>query len=146
MLVYVDTSVLVAAHTREPHTETAQAWLAGQSGGGVIVSVWTLLECESALTIKQRRGELDAAGQMAAMTEIDALAGCFAPATTPTEADHRRARELCQYAPSGLRAGDALHLAIARRLQTSHFATLDQTLASNAAAHGLALSIPMIKP
>lgn len=146
MRVYVDTSVLVAAHTREPHTVVAQTWLAGQSGGGLILSTWMLLECESVLAIKLRRGELDAAGQAAASADIDEFAGHFVPCVVPNEADHQRARDLCRHAPSGLRAGDALHLAIAQRLQASHFATLDRTLANNAATHGLILAIPVFEP
>jgi uncharacterized protein len=143
MRVYVDTSVLVAAHTREPHTAIAQDWLAGQSGGGLIISTWALLECESALAIKTRRGELDSLGQAAAMADIDAFANHFAPFAVPLEADHVRARTLCRHAPSGLRAGDALHLALAQRLNAAYFATLDRLLANNAAAHGLALAIPL---
>lgn len=146
MRVYLDTSVLVAAHTREPQTGPAQQWLASQSGGGLIVSTWTLLECESALAIKWRRGELDDAGKSGASVDIEAFAACFTPWAVPNEADHLRARELCRHAPSGLRAGDALHLALALRLKASHFATLDRVLGNNAAAHGLAPAIPPMTP
>jgi len=142
-MVYVDTSVLVAAHTREPHTLLAQAWLAGQSGGGLILTTWALLECESALAIKRRRGELDEAGQMAASRDIEAFAARFGPLATPLEADHQRARELVSQASSGLRAGDALHLATALRLGASHISTLDRVLAGNAVKHGLVPAIKM---
>ncbi len=141
-MVYVDTSVLIAAHTREPHTHLAQAWLAGQSGGGLTLTTWTLLECESALAIKRRRGELDEAGQMAASQDIEVLADRFVSNfATPLEADHQRARELVRQAASGLRAGDALHLAVALRLGADQFATLNRVLAGNAAAQGLTLVI-----
>lgn len=137
MRAYVDTSVLVAAHVREPHTELAQAWLSGQ-GGDLLLSTWTLLECESALAIKARRGELDAAGQAQAIEDIEALATRFAPLVGPLDADFQHARVLCRDAASGLRAGDALHLAIALRLGAGALATLDSILASNSAAHGIA--------
>ena len=140
---YVDTSVLVAAHTREPHTAVAQAWLAAQGGGRLLLSMWTLLECDSALAIKRRRGELTAAAHAAAVKEIDAFSRHFAPLTVPTEGDHQRARELCRHAVSKLRAGDALHLAIALRLGAKGFATLDDVLASNASAHGLVMMSAM---
>ncbi len=137
MRIYVDTSVLVAAHTREPHTDLAQAWLVAQSGGGLILSTWALVECDSAVAIKRRRGEMDADGQATAIADINAFATCFAPFIVPAEDDYRRARTLCRHAASGLRAGDALHLAMALRWDVTHFATLDKILATNAIAHGL---------
>jgi hypothetical protein len=142
MRVYVDTSVLVAAHVREPHTGLAQAWLAEQCGS-LLLSNWALVECDSALAIKRRRGELDTASQASAMTAIDAFATRFAPLATPMEADLQRARMLCRNADSGLRAGDALHLAIALRLGVDQLATLDSVLAKNAAMHGLAPAITL---
>lgn len=142
MRAYVDTSVLVAAHVREPHTDLAQAWLSGQ-GGGLLLSTWALLECESVLAIKARRGELDAAGQAQAMKDIDALAARFAPLVAPLDADLQHARVLCRDATSGLRAGDALHLAIALRLGASALATLDKVLADNSATHGIAPALGM---
>ena len=143
MRVYVDTSVLVAAHTCEPHTALAQTWLAEQSGSDLIISTWALVECDSALAIKRRRGELDEAGEMTASRDIESFANHFAPLVTPQESDHQRAKELCRQAASGLRAGDSLHLALALRLETAHFATLDRVLADNAVKHGLALTITM---
>lgn len=143
MRVYVDTSVLVAAYTREPHTDIAQAWLAAQSGGALMLSTWTLVECDSAMAIKLRRGELDNAEQAAAIADIEAFAALFSPFVVPTEADHQRSRELCRHAASGLRAGDSLHLAMALRLNATHFATFDKILAANAAAHGLAMVITL---
>ncbi len=137
MFAYVDTSVLVAAHVREPHTDLAQDWLSGQ-GGGLLLSTWALLECESALAIKTRRGEIDAEGQAQAIQDIEALATHFAPLAAPVEADYQHARVFCRNAASGLRAGDALHLAIALRLGACALATLDHVLASNSASHGIA--------
>lgn len=143
MRIYVDTSVLVAAHTREPHTALAQTWLAEQSGSDLIISTWALVECDSALVIKRRRGELDEAGQMAASADIEHFAKRFAPLVTAQEYDYQRARELCRRAASGLRAGDALHLAVALGLKATHFATLDRVLSDNAVKHGMTVSIPV---
>ena len=138
MRLYVDTSVLVAAHTHEPQTQIAQAWLAVDAGD-LLVSAWTLLECESALAIKLRRGELTGAGRSEAIAGIDTFVAQSAPVIVPTEADFQRSRELCRHAASRLRAGDSLHLAIALRVKATHFAALDQVLATNAAVHGFAM-------
>jgi hypothetical protein len=138
VLIYLDTSVLVAAHTREPHTALAQGWLAGQVADALLVSTWTLVECDSALAIKTRRGELDAPGQAAARADIDALVARLAPVVTATTSDFERARTLCRDSDRGLRAGDALHLAMALGRKATGLATLDTTLARSAEAHGLA--------
>lgn len=143
MRTYLDTSVLVAAHTREPHTVVAQNWLAEQNGGDLIITSWALVECDSALAIKRRRGELGEGGQIAASADIDAFASRFAPLVTAQESDFQRAREFCRQAASGLRAGDALHLAAALRLEATHFATLDRVLADNAVKHGMTLAIAL---
>jgi predicted nucleic acid-binding protein len=143
MHIYVDTSVLVAAHTREPHTALAQTWLAEQSGSDLIISFWALVECDSALAIKRRRGELDESSQLASSADIEHFTNRFAPLVSAQECDYQRAKELCRHAASGLRSGDALHLAMALRLETTHFATLDRVLADNAAKHGMARAITM---
>lgn len=137
MRAYIDTSALVAAHTREPHTDLVQAWLTTRADNQLILSSWTLLECESALAIKVRRGEIDATTQNLVIAEIDAVAARLKPLLIPTDTDYRRARELCRYSVSRLRAGDALHLALALRLGVTHMATLDEILAANAIVHGL---------
>ena len=142
MRVYVDTSVLVAAHVREPHTDLAQRWFSEQSSG-LLFSMWALVEGDSALAIKRRRGELDAASQAVAINDIDAFAARFGPHVLPLEADMQRARVLCRNVDSGLRAGDALHLALALRLGASHLATLDVVLAKNATAHGIVPAITL---
>lgn len=146
-MVYVDTSVLIAAHTREPHTHLAQTWLSGQ-GAGLLLGTWTWLECESALAIKCRRGELNEVSQQSAGRDIAEFIGHYAsanyaPLVVPSEADFQRARELVRQAGSGLRAGDALHLAVALRLGANRLATLDRVLANNAARHGLAMAIEL---
>ncbi|MCX7179905.1 MAG: type II toxin-antitoxin system VapC family toxin [Proteobacteria bacterium] len=79
MRAYIDTSALVAAHTREPHTDLVQAWLTTRADNQLILSSWTLLECESALAIKVRRGEIDATTQNLVIAEIDAVAARLKP-------------------------------------------------------------------
>jgi Predicted nucleic acid-binding protein, contains PIN domain len=111
MSVYVDTSVLVAAHCSEKHTGLAQGWLEELSDAELIISAWTLLECESALAIKVRRQELDLSNQSAVLDDIQVFADMYAPFPVPDEQDYGQARKFCRLAGCGLRAGDALHLA-----------------------------------
>jgi predicted nucleic acid-binding protein len=55
----------------------------------------------------------------------------------PTENDFEVAGTFCHNAASRLRAGDALHLAVALRLKARYIVTLDGVLLENALAHGL---------
>lgn len=137
MRVYLDTSVLVAAHTREPATAQVQAWLSKRNADDFIVSTWALVECESALSIKERRGELTHSARLAASAAIGSFAARLAPLVTPVEADFKSAGHFCTYAASRLRAGDALHLALALRAKSQSLATLDQVLDENATLNGL---------
>lgn len=111
-MLYPDTSLLVAALTIEVGSTAAQAWLDEQREP-VLVSDWTLTEVAAALAMKLRLGALTddrrhtAAGVFERMiarslTVVPVTAACFRAATRFAEA-----------AASGLRAGDALHLAIA---------------------------------
>jgi hypothetical protein len=139
MRIYVDTSVIIAAHTREPKTVEAQNWLAEQNSGVLILSSWMLVECTSALAIKQRRAEITEKTRLSAESDIDALVAYFSPVVIPVESDYAHARQLCRYVSSNLRAGDSLHLAVAIHEQATHFATFDSILAGNAVAQGILL-------
>lgn len=141
MLVYIDTSVLVAAHVLEPHTTAAQAQLLAANRHQIVLSHWALLEAESALAIKQRRSELNDVLRHQILLALDAFAAHYAPLFLTSAEDYQTARQLCRTPASGLRAGDSLHLALAKRISASHFLTLDQTLAENAAQLGFALQI-----
>ena len=55
---YVDTSVWVAAHTKETRTEDMQAWLGDQAAGTLSISDWVVTEFASALAMKVRMGVL----------------------------------------------------------------------------------------
>lgn len=132
MRCYVDTSVLIAAHTHEPQTALAQNWLMTHQGSDLILSVWTLVECESALAIKFRRGEMDEVDHFDTTRELGEFTAKFSPFAIPKEQDFQKARELCRNALSGLRSGDALHLAIALRLDVILFVSFDRLLNKNA--------------
>lgn len=59
-----------------------------------------------------------------------------------TRAAFAAAADLVRDASSGLRSGDALHLAVAREIGAAAIATADAILAANAEAKGLATVIP----
>lgn len=137
-MIYCDTSLLVALLTAEAASEDASRWFQDQSVDALIASPWTMTEIASALALKHRIGALDdrlyadataaAKGLMAALKSVTVTAQHFAMA-----ADH-----FVTAPPAGLRAGDALQLAIAAG-QGAALATLDRQLAAAATAAGLAV-------
>lgn len=112
-MIYVDTSVLVAALTPEPRTAQMQDWLAAQPAGQLAVSEWVVTEFSAALSVKLRTGRLmshDRAEALAVFTEmIDTSFHLWAVSGH----EFRLAARFADQYMTGLRAGDALHLAIA---------------------------------
>jgi predicted nucleic acid-binding protein len=111
-MLYLDTSVLVAALTRESHTPEVLLWLKAQRRGDFVISHWTLAEFSSALSLKIRTRHLDESQRAETLAVFatmvaDSLTVLPVPASAFLAAGH--------YADQfalGLRAGDALHAAI----------------------------------
>jgi predicted nucleic acid-binding protein len=110
-MFYLDASVLVSAVSAELWTRTAQGWL--DEAEEVLVSEWLMTEAAAALSQKQRMNVMSAAERAEAMSVLrrqteDAMR--FLPVTRE---DFRTAARYAERAETGLRAGDALHIAIA---------------------------------
>lgn len=110
---YVDTSLLVAALLNEKSTAMAQRWLGAQPAGELAISDWVVTEFSAALSMKLRTGELEPPQRnevLAFFTRLTEASFHVLPVSPPVF--QTAARFADQYA-SGLRAGGALHLAIA---------------------------------
>lgn len=129
MILYLDTSVLVAALTSEETTTRTRLWLGNQPPGSLAISEWVRTEVASALSLKLRTGALDLASR--AMV-LSVLATLLAESLTvlPVAAEtFRAAARFVESHELGLRAGDALHLAVCAEFGAT-LCTLDQRLAS----------------
>ena len=109
-MIYLDTSVVVALLTPEERSAQALDWF-GQSREPLISSDWLITETHSALGIKQRHHGLSSGA--------------------------RQAADLLQDPGLGLRAGDALHLAVALHSRCTHLASFDSRMQQAAVALGM---------
>lgn len=124
---YLDTSVLVAALTAEAETARIQAWIAAQDSDDLIVSPWVVTEFSAALSIKVRMGQLGADHHGRALRAFSQLVTESFVMVPISDYAFREAARLADRSESGLRAGDALHLAIAAG-EGLVLATLDRKL------------------
>ncbi|MDP4022714.1 type II toxin-antitoxin system VapC family toxin [Methylobacterium sp. NEAU 140] len=136
---YLDTSVLVAALTAEVETARVQSWLARQEVGTLVISAWVATEFSAALSIKARMGHLGTGHRTAALAAFSRLsAESFVLLPVP-ESAFREASQFADRSELGLRAGDALHLAILAEAGLA-LATLDRKLAQTGAALGIPIA------
>ncbi|MFZ4703748.1 MAG: type II toxin-antitoxin system VapC family toxin [Candidatus Methylumidiphilus sp.] len=136
---YLDTSLLVPLHIHEPKSPIVRAWLVGIGAGELAVSEWCMTEFSSAASIKTRTGQIDKDKRELAQAEFMAFIRFRIRRVIRVDTvDFRRAAKLCDQWQMGLRAGDALHLAIAER-QGLTVCTLDKLMQESTLALGLPL-------
>jgi hypothetical protein len=112
-MFYLDTSLLVSMITEEQGSEGIRNWLGQQSPDSLNVSDWVITEFSSAVSLKMRIGVISSGQRALAMTIFSATLEA-SMSSLPVEANHfRTAAFYCDMPETKLRAGDALHLAIA---------------------------------
>lgn len=135
-MIYIDTSALVPAFIREPKSEAVLAWIEN-SGERLVVSEWAIAEFSRAAAIKVRTGEIAPAMAKQARARVLDFAQDHCSIAVPQRADFRRAAELAGDTDLKLRAGDALHLAIAEASEVQGILCLDEAMAASATTIGL---------
>ena len=135
-MIYLDTSVLGAIFFREPGAADLVARLESNRKEKLMISAWTLTEMASIGGIKQRTGTIDAETRQQAIANFQRFASMHFVTVEIDPADFRTAAVLIE-SPTALRAGDALHLAIARRLG-ARVASLDRRLCAATEILGMA--------
>lgn len=136
MIRYVDTCVLLSLFFRDSGTPAALTWLEARGSERITTSHWSLTEFISAAGIMARRGDLTTELHREGIARFRRFGAARVTLETPEAADFDRAGIWLENFPSGLRAGDALHLAVCARLGTI-LCTADGVLADAAAVLGM---------
>ena len=137
--VYVDTSVWVAVLAKEPNAPGLMRDLEAETGQ-LLTSTWTRTEFASALAIKARRKELTQDGVSALLREFELWVSGGVAVMPVDSSDFAQAAQRCgnvESVASRLRAGDALHLSVAKRCLATHIFSLDTDMLNNAIALGM---------
>jgi predicted nucleic acid-binding protein len=139
-VIYLDTSVVVALLTREERSTQALEWLE-QCRETLISSDWLITETHSALGIKQRHHGLSPQARQAAAEQFERLLRGGIELRSLDRGRFRQAAELLQNPELGLRAGDALHLAVALHSRCSRLASFDRRMLLAAKDLGLSSAL-----
>jgi predicted nucleic acid-binding protein len=136
LTLYLDTSVLVAALTVEAATGRVQTWMSAAHAEDSAISDWVITEFASALSIKMRTGRIEASNRADALTAFTALTSESFVVLSVTSGQFRTAAHFAGQHPLGLRAADALHLAVCADYGAT-LCTLDRRLGAAAAELGV---------
>ena len=138
-MFYFDTSFLAPLFVTEAASDEVEAVMAGIVGESLAVSHWTRVEFSSLLARRLRMGEL-------AATDMERIDGQFETVLresfqiiAPSPADFDRAKAFLARPEAGLRAGDALHLAIARNHGAHAVYSLDKGMLAAGETFGISM-------
>ena len=109
--------------------------------GTLAVSHWTGVEFASLLAREVRMGGLDDPTAREVGAEFEAIVAESFVVLLPGARDYTLARQYLGHHDSGLRAGDALHLAIAQNNGAEAIYSFDKTLLRARPALGLPVSV-----
>ena len=138
-MLYLDTSFLVPYFVSEESSEKVEKFLREVKGEDLAASAWTATEFVSALGLKVRTKQLDKPAASAALAAFREVGERYFNWLAVSAGDFKAASAYLERWDLGLRAGDALHLAVAKSNGVKKLLTLDERMLKA----GKALRIPV---
>lgn len=127
-MYYFDTSFIAPLLLEEPASGKVEAYVRKLPPGELYVSHWTRVEFASLLAREVQTGGLEETAARETAERFETLIEESYEVLTPRSDDYDLAREYLLHFPTGLRAGDAIHLAVAKNNGAKGLLTLDQGL------------------
>lgn len=127
-MLYFDTSFVAPLILAEATSTPIEAFLTNLPTGELCISHWTRVEFASLIAREVRMGGLTESDALQAVAQFDELAAESFQVLAPSPTDYEMAKSYIQHFATKLRAGDALHLAIAHNHGAKTFYTLDEGL------------------
>jgi hypothetical protein len=124
-MVYLDTSFVAPLVIAEETSDAVEAFVRRIKAGELATSLWTQVELASLVARKHRMGELSESQAVAVRSEFERVLDESFDLLLPAAADFAAAARFLALPKTGLRAGDALHLAVAANHGASRILTLD---------------------
>ena len=131
-MLYVDSSILVGLCTKETKSPAINKWYENSRDLHLISSTWMFTEFASALSIKERTGQITPKESKSAWKIFEAICNNDIELLPIDNKVFYSAGLLVLDSSSKLRSGDALHLAAAKFFKAKAIITLDRVLEKNA--------------
>lgn len=138
---YFDTSFLVPLILPEATSDKIAKFLRDLPAENLAVSHWTRVEFSSLLAREVRMGGLSADAAALAEARFESMVDESFAVLLPNGDDFNLAKEYLGNYKTGIRAGDALHLAIAKNHRAEAIYSLDKTLLKAGKSIGIPVSL-----
>lgn len=140
-MLYLDTCVLIPLLVQEGASDRVRRFFIDNANQPLTISTWTQTELVSALSLKARSKQITHESAHLAIQTFQEIAEESFSILLPSAKDYVLASQFLMHFDTGLRAGDALHLAIAHEHQLT-LLTLDKLMLSAAQVLGIAAQTP----
>jgi predicted nucleic acid-binding protein len=127
-MLYFDTSFLTPAFRKEATSSSIELFLQRQNVGDLAISHWVRIEFTSILARDVRMGLMETETAIDLDRQFEIAVEKTFNVILPDVNDFDLCKRYLQYFQAGLRAGDAMHLAVAANHGAEKFYTLDKKL------------------